>query len=139
MKSDGVNGTYYVPTKVSMLELGFTPTFYQFVDTIIEVKINISFTESREATISTTTNTKNSGLSGRFALLGPAGGAQIKRSVSTSQVNASFSSKFSYTAEGSSLLRTKLTPIPPPAILEERIRDLMEMARENETTNAPTA
>ena len=29
-------GTY------SLLELGFTPTFYQFVDTIIEVKISIS-------------------------------------------------------------------------------------------------
>src|SRR6478609_552530 len=27
--------------QLSMMELGFTPTFYQFVDTIIEVKIAI--------------------------------------------------------------------------------------------------
>ncbi len=30
-----------VPTRLSMLELGFAPVFYQFVDTIIEVKIAI--------------------------------------------------------------------------------------------------
>jgi hypothetical protein len=33
---------------MSMLELGFTPTFYQFVDTIIEVKISISMSYSSE-------------------------------------------------------------------------------------------
>jgi hypothetical protein len=49
--------------------------------------------------------------------------------VSTSQVNASYSQKYSYSAEGSSLLRTKLVPIPPPAILEERIRQQMELAK----------
>src|SRR5688572_31897194 len=27
--------------RLSMLELGFTPTFYQFIDTVIEVKIAI--------------------------------------------------------------------------------------------------
>ena len=32
---------------LSLMELGFTPTFYQFVDTIIEVKVSISM--SREA------------------------------------------------------------------------------------------
>src|SRR6185503_11267902 len=28
--------------QLSLMELGFTPTFYQFVDTIIEVKVSIS-------------------------------------------------------------------------------------------------
>ena len=32
------------PNKVSMMELGFAPAFYQFVDTIIEVKIAIKIT-----------------------------------------------------------------------------------------------
>ena len=36
-----------------MIELGFTPTFYQFVDTLIEVKIAIKI--SREIASSTTT------------------------------------------------------------------------------------
>ena len=40
-------------------------------------------------------------------------------------VSASFSSKYQYSAEGSSLMRTKLVPIPPPALLEERIRALI--------------
>ncbi|WVM90436.1 hypothetical protein UMZ34_09950 [Halopseudomonas pachastrellae] len=43
-------------------------------------------------------------------------------------MDASYASKYSYSAEGSSLLRTKLSPVPPPPILEERIRAMMEEA-----------
>ena len=46
--------------------------------------------------------------------------------MSTSTVYAAYSSKYSYSAEGSSLLRTKLVPVPPPTVLEERIRKLIE-------------
>ena len=35
----------------SLLELGFTPTFYQFVDTIIEVKVSVSITRETTAII----------------------------------------------------------------------------------------
>ncbi len=113
-----------VPTRLSMLELGFSPTFYQFVDTIIEVKIAIKFTYTRETTRSSRdtnqTNTKSNSFS--FKLFRGKFGSSNTTQVSTSQVDASYSAKYSYTAEGSSLLRTKLVPIPPPAILEERIR-----------------
>src|SRR5262245_17600208 len=37
-----------VAARMSMLELGFSPTFYQFVDTIIEVKIAIKITQDTE-------------------------------------------------------------------------------------------
>ena len=37
-------------------------------------------------------------------------------------VTAHYTGKYNYSVEGSSLLRTKLVPVPPPAILEERIR-----------------
>ncbi len=48
--SDDITETMIrVPTRLSMMELGFTPTFYQFVDTIIEVKIAIKMT--REGSI----------------------------------------------------------------------------------------
>jgi hypothetical protein len=50
--------------------------------------------------------------------------------VQTTQVDATYSSKYSYSAEGASLLRTKLVPVPPPAILEERIRGFMTLEDE---------
>lgn len=111
-----------LPRRISMMELGFTPTFYQFVDTIIEVKISIKYTQEGEIGYSRTTNNRSSSAS-----LG-IGFGRIKggRSVQTSQVNATYSQKYSYSAEGSSLLRTKLVPIPPPAVLEQRIQMMLE-------------
>lgn len=111
-----------LPRRISMMELGFTSTFYQFVDTIIEVKISIKYTQEGEVGYSRTTNNRSSSAS-----LG-IGFGRIKggRSVQTSQVNATYSQKYSYSAEGSSLLRTKLVPIPPPAVLEQRIQMMLE-------------
>jgi hypothetical protein len=122
--------TLSIPRRLSMLELGFTPTFYQFVDTIIEVKIAIKYTMEAESSFGISTNTQSTvrernqslKLGGRVANYSRSNG----KTVSTTQVNAQYSQKFSYSAEGSSLIRTKLVPIPPPAILEERIRLLME-------------
>ncbi|WP_206057572.1 hypothetical protein [Nitrincola schmidtii] len=121
------DGDTRVPTRVSMLELGFTPTFYQFVDTIIEVKIAIKITQSnssfdRQKDTSRNTNTTLSGGLGLFKATG-----SRNKTVNTSQVDATYSSRYSYSAEGASLLRTKLCPVPPPPILEDRIRALMEL------------
>ncbi len=130
------NKVIYVPSRLSMLELGFSPTFYQFVDTIIEVKISIKYTQEGERTRNESTDTtKKTGKHVRTGLLSRVFGVNAGASsntVSTSQVNATYSQKYSYSAEGSSLLRTKLVPIPPPAILEERIRQQMEIASEHE-------
>ena len=101
-------------SKYSLLELGFTPTFYQFVDTVIELKMSISMTRSTEFKQSST----------RVSAKGSVGFFSAKASVSA--VSASFASKYQYSAEGSSVMRTKLVPIPPPAILEERIRRMIE-------------
>lgn len=117
-----------VPTRLSMLELGFTPVFYHFVDTIIEVKIAIKITRTREYTRKRTDKDVNrsSAYRRKRSFWGTNRGSRSRTQVSTSQVDASYSSKYSYSAEGASLLRTKLSPIPPPAILEERIRGLMD-------------
>lgn len=128
-KSGTQDKYFYIPTKVSMLELGFSPTFYQFVDTIIEVKISIKYTQEGSQTTDigssgTSTSNSHSGLRGLIF------GGNRSSTVATSHVNASYSQKYSYSAEGSSLLRTKLVPIPPPAILEEKIRQQMEVAKE---------
>lgn len=120
-----------VPTRLSLLELGFAPVFYSFVDTIIEVKIAISIT--RESASTTTTENTGRSVQGSVAFRGiPFLRAKMNRTreVATSQVNASYSSRYSYTAEGSSLLRTKLTPVPTPAVLEDRIRQMMDDDRQ---------
>jgi hypothetical protein len=117
-----------VPIRLSMLELGFTPTFYQFVDTIIEVKIAIKITSGFDFTQTVSQgNAATSSANRSGGLLGVIFGGSSSNSsvVSTSQVDATYASKYSYSAEGASLLRTKIVPLPPPPILEERIRRQM--------------
>lgn len=103
--------------KYSLLELGFTPTFYQFVDTVIELKMSIS--------TQTETETKRSSRK----VKAKAGGVMLPilaaGAMSVSSVSASFASRYQYSAEGSSMMRTKLVPVPAPAILEERIREMI--------------
>lgn len=119
-----------LPRRISMLECGFTPTFYQFVDTIIEVKISIRYTQEGSTNTAVNNNLRSS--AARIGL--GFGRIKVGRSVQTSQVNASYAQKYSYSAEGSSLLRTKLVPIPAPAVLEQRIQRLMEEEFNNEGT-----
>jgi hypothetical protein len=125
-----------VPSKVSMMELGFVPTFYQFVDTIIEVKISITIQATTSA--SSSSEQARSEAESRAAFSYQYGGnwwsggsfgtgVSNGTTVSTSQVNAAYANRYSYSVEASSLLRTKLVPVPAPAVLEERIRQLMEM------------
>ena len=119
--TDGSEGTHQETLLVqfgggnplSMLELGFTPSFYHFVDTIIEVKISITMSSELSSSLSTFSGSFNS----YFALF--AAGA------SCSSVSASYASKYNYSSEGSSLIRTKIAPVPPPAILEQRIKALI--------------
>jgi hypothetical protein len=100
--------------QLSMLELGFTPSFYHFTDTIIEVKVSIKIATETTSSFSTFHGSFESG----FAL--------FYATATVSTVSASFANKYNYSAEGSSLLRTKIAPVPPPAILEQRIRKLLE-------------
>lgn len=101
----------------SLLELGFTPTFYQFVDTLIEIKISISMT--RETNINRSSSQVNADIKGKVGFL------SASASMRVSSVSASYAAKYQYSAEGSSLMRTKLVPVPAPALLEERIRAMI--------------
>jgi hypothetical protein len=97
----------------SLIALGFTPTFYQFVETLIEVKVSISTTQSSSSSrTSSETSTET----------------YWDRGVTTNatSVSANYASKYQYSAEGSSLVRTKLVPVPAPAILNQRIRALVD-------------
>jgi hypothetical protein len=105
-------------TDYSLLELGFTPTFYQFVETVIEVKISISMSSETTDAWKSTDLSVEAGITKK-----PKGvGSMLK----VSSVNASYSAKYQYQAEGSSVLRTKLVPVPVPSMLEERIRKFVE-------------
>lgn len=127
LKSGNPVNEIIVPQRLSMLELGFSPTFYQFVDTMIRVSISISFTREGSSSVSIDRNTESKSNSASFSWRK---GLKTNKTVTTTQVNANFSQKYSYSAEGSSILQTKLVPIPPPAVLEERIQQQMEIARQ---------
>jgi hypothetical protein len=121
------------PARVSMMELGFTPNFYQFIDTIIEVKIAIKITREVERT----KTVKDTDTATRSRTVKRSEVTKSYLGVSTTTVDASYSSKYSYSAEGSSLLRTKLVPVPAPAMLEERIRRLLDAQQAEAQKAAP--
>ncbi len=93
----------------TLLQAGLLPTFYQFTESIIEVKMSIS---------------SKSTSSSEFEF-----GASLEASASWGWGSASFASHvnyktqntFSYSSEGSSLLRTTLKPVPAPTRLMPRI------------------
>jgi hypothetical protein len=93
---------------VSLLALGFTPTFYQFVESYISIKMDMRFQEERELNIS----------------------AEVKARYSTgftniaASVNASYSQKYQFEASGSSELRTKLVTVP--VLFESRLQALLK-------------
>lgn len=97
--------------KVSLLALGFTPTFYQFVETHLEFKMSITMKTSTEVSVGASVSASYFGL------------------VSAS-VNASYSQKYQYEASGSSEMRTKLVTVPSPAMFEQRLKQLLESEEE---------
>ncbi|WP_199724546.1 MULTISPECIES: hypothetical protein [unclassified Corallococcus] len=109
---DGAGFVKLGTTEYPLLLLGFTPTFYQFVETIIEVKMEISMHESTDDS----TQTRDRKVDRDKGILTTLVKGH-KSHVTT--VTAKHSQKYSYSAEGSSLIRTKLVPIPPPAALQQ--------------------
>ena len=88
--------------KLTLLQAGINPTFYQFTDSIIEVKMSISSQTSSENSLDVGVDVS---ASANFFF----GSATI-----SSHVNYHTANKYSYSVDGSSLLRTELKPAPPP-------------------------
>jgi len=105
------------PVKYTLLQAGLMPTFYQFTESIIEVKISISYRTERESSAEYNWAMETSVEAEAGFLFGSASVS----STFSSSVNYKTSSTYSYSAEGSSLLRTTLKPVPPPARLIPRI------------------
>lgn len=123
-------------TELSLLAFGLNPTFYQFTDTVIEVKMEITMRIDREFDFSTTTSFK---INNRFNVSGGAstgglasflfGKASAKFSNTTTTaysttMNARYTNKFGVEVHGTSLLRTTLKPVPPPERSVPRVRVL---------------
>jgi hypothetical protein len=106
---------------MTLMQAGLLPTFYQFTESLIEVKISISHrsSSSREfeagADFEVTTEAEAHG-----GLFGFGASASVSTTFA-SHVNYKSSSTYDYSAEGSSLLRTTLKPVPPPARIIPRI------------------
>jgi len=97
------------PVDYTLLQAGLFPTFYQFTESIIEVKMSISSKTS-------SSNELDAGAS-----LSVSGGFGPVSATFAAHVNYKSSNTYSYSAEGSSLLRTTLKPVPPPSRLTPRI------------------
>lgn len=109
-----------VANRLSMMELGFVPTFYQFVDTVIDMKLTLRLHKQ---------STESGTLQGASAAEGRTSRTKAKTVITTTPVDARYSSSYNFSAEMTSKVKTKLVPVPPPAVLEERIRTLLDQER----------
>ena len=88
------------PVRTTLLQAGLLPTFYQFTEALIEVKLSITL---REAGSTQTAGRPGFARRGVMAFAAP--------------VNFRNASTYSHTTEGSSLLRVTMKPVPPPVRL----------------------
>lgn len=122
-----------VADRLSMMELGFVPTFYQFVDTMIELKLAVRITQVERTGPAAAGGTggardaKETGTAGWWA-----GSASEGFVLSSTPVDANYASSYSFQAELASVVKTKLVPVPPPPVFEDRIRQLLETRRADE-------
>jgi len=111
---------------MNLLTYGLEPRFYEFTESIIEVKMAITMVQERSTertmnkdfSFKNTTSASGSYSSGGLAslLVGKAK-AEVKNTTTvaySSSYNAKYASKYSFKEEGTSLLRTTLRPVTPP-------------------------
>lgn len=92
----------------SLLELGFTPSFYQITEATIDARVAFSMSESREVSLS----------------VGVEVGVNVYFVMVAASVNASYTNKYSFEASGSSAITTKFVAVPPPTILTNLLGNL---------------
>jgi hypothetical protein len=89
----------------SLLELGFTPTFYAFTEATVEAKVTFSVQESSEIKVGGSISVSY------FSLV-------------TATINASYTRKYSFSAEGASSIAARLVSLPAPSGFIERLNAL---------------
>ncbi len=91
------------PVTMNLLQAGLQPTFYQFTEAQIEVKLSISIKRTEES--------ESEPASGNSAALRVKG---FRTRAFASPVNYRTANTYSYSAEGSSVIRATLRPVPAP-------------------------
>lgn len=109
-------------TVTSMIGAGFQPTFYQFAETIIEVKMAITATSQETSEGKKTESFVNFN--------------RMRRTfITATPVDASYSNKYNYSQEGSSFIRTRLVPVPPNTIIQRRVEMCSEAMQKDIEAN----
>ena len=117
--------------KLSMIEAGFIPSFYQFVDTIIELKMEVNIRQEEEASGGSKTTKDISATVGGSANW-KFGSANFSTTAAYSKtVDAKHSQTFNQDLSAQSLMRTKLVPVPAPEPLIERINIILAKLRKD--------
>jgi hypothetical protein len=102
------------PVRMNLVQAGLLPTFYQFTEAVIEVKLSISIKRTEERSTSP---------GGESAPSGPLARARVSSTALrafASPVNYRTANTFSYSAQGSSTLRAILRPVPMPVRVTPR-------------------
>jgi hypothetical protein len=92
------------PVKMTLIQIGLLPTFYQFAEATIEVSMDIKTTSSRETSVK---------VESEFGVKFKVFSASIKAEVSHNR-------KFGKEVHGTSRMITRLVPVPPPPLLQPR-------------------
>ena len=95
------------PVSMNMLQAGLFPTFYQFTEAIIEVRLSITMRDDRQ----TTTSGERPEGPRRFLDMG-------RTRAFASTVDYRTANSYSYQASGASLLRATMRPVPAPSRLQ---------------------
>lgn len=103
------------PVRTTLLQAGLLPTFYQFTEALIEVKLSITLRES-----GSTETSARPGFGKRRAM------------AFAAPVNFRNASTYTHTTEGSSLLRVTMKPVPSP------VRLAPDVVTVNATVTPPT-
>lgn len=101
----------------NLIALGFTPSFYSFTEATVEAKLSFSMQESTEFGVSASLSVSGGAMS-------PAAFVMVAASVSVS-----YSRKFQVSAEGMSSIAARLVSLPPPEVLETRLKAIADRPR----------
>lgn len=96
--------------KRSLLELGFTPSFYHISEATVDLRISLSMSMSREASVSASVSVS----------------VPVSFVMVAASVSASYSSKYSYDASASSAITARFVAIPPPTVFNQYLNTVRE-------------
>lgn len=112
-----VTATPSDPVNMSALQAGLTPSFYQFAEATIQLKLSVQLREVRE-------------------FQSPTLGPPVMRAFA-SNVNMRTQNTYSYTAEASSSVTALLRPVPPPSRLVPSVVTVNELVQPPTVTVNP--